>query len=77
MLEGKIVNKKHLKLFKVVFDSNNDRISRVQLFKNNLIQKLWIIFAESGVLRLYLNAILKKYGLEQFKKFNNERLRIL
>lgn len=28
-LEGKVVNKKHLKLFKVIFDSKNDKISRV------------------------------------------------
>jgi hypothetical protein len=64
ILEGKCVNKNELKLFKQIFDQKNDRVTRNEFFSNNLVQKLWVIFAESGVLQLYLNAVLKKYGSE-------------
>ena len=49
-------------LFRIIFDHSNNRLTRVAMFKNLLVQKLWRTFAESRVFNLYLHTIRDKYG---------------
>ena len=64
-------------LFRIIFDQSNNRLTRVEMFNNLLVQKLWRTFAESRVFNLYLHTIQDKYGPQQFEKFKVERSRIL
>ena len=63
-------------LLKGIFDTNND-LSRVEMFKNLLVQKLWKTFAQTQVYEMYLHSIKNRYGVYQFRKLELERSRIL
>ena len=61
-LDDKDIEKLNINLFSQIFDQKNNRQTRVDLFRNILIQKLWRVFGESQVFALYLEVIIKKYG---------------